>query len=53
VAKLSCKLAFLGEVATGVIASILLALMQALRCPHRGHCFDAVAIVAVAALASL
>ncbi len=28
------KLAFLGLVATGIITSILLALMQLLRCPH-------------------
>jgi hypothetical protein len=53
VAKLSCKLAFLGGVATGVIASIPLALMQVLRCPHHGRCFGAVAIVAVTAEASL
>jgi hypothetical protein len=52
-AKLSCKLAILGKVANGVIASIPLALMQALGCPHRGHCPGVVAIVAIVALVSL
>jgi hypothetical protein len=47
-----CKLAFFGKVATGVIASILLALMQAWRCPHCGHCLGAIAIIAVVALVS-
>jgi hypothetical protein len=51
--KSSCKFSFLGKVATGIIVSILLALMQALRCPHRRHCPGAIAIVAVVALASL
>jgi hypothetical protein len=48
-----CEFAFFGKVATGVIASIPLALMQALRCPHCGRCLGAVAIIAVVALASL
>jgi hypothetical protein len=48
-----CKLAFFGKVATGVIASILLALMQALRCPHCGRHLGAIAIIATVALASL
>ncbi len=52
VAKPSCKIAFLGKVAAGVIASIPLMMMQALRC-HRGCCPGAIAIVAVVALASL
>jgi hypothetical protein len=42
----------LWQVATGVIASIPLALMQALHCPHCGRCLGAVAIIAVVALAS-
>ncbi len=48
----SCELAFFGKVATGVIASIPLALMQALRCPHCRRCLGAIAIIAVMALAS-
>jgi hypothetical protein len=48
----SCKLAFFSEVATGIIASILLALMQAFHCCHRGRCLGAVAIIAVVALMS-
>jgi hypothetical protein len=52
VAKSSCKIAFLGEVAAGVIAIILLAMMQALHC-HRGRCPGAAAIIVVVALASL
>jgi hypothetical protein len=48
-----CKLAFFGKIATGVIASIPLALMQALRCLHCGRYLGAVAIIAVMVLASL
>jgi hypothetical protein len=51
VEKLSCKIAFLGKVATGIIASIPLAMMQALRC-HCGRHPSAIAIIAVMALAS-
>ncbi len=43
---------FLWQIATGVIASIPLALMQALCCPHCRHCLGAVDIIAVVALAS-
>jgi hypothetical protein len=49
---LSCELAFFSKVSTGVIASILLALMQALRCPHCGCCLGAIAIIAIVALVS-
>jgi hypothetical protein len=49
---LSCELAFFSKVATGVITSILLALMQALRCPHCGRCLGAIAIIPVMVLAS-
>jgi hypothetical protein len=48
-----CKLAFFGKVATGVISSIPLALMQALRCPHCRRCLGAIAIITIVALASL
>ncbi len=37
-AKWLCGLAFLGKVATGIITSIPLALMQLLRCPHCRPC---------------
>jgi hypothetical protein len=46
------NIAFLSNVAAGIIASIPLGMMQALHC-HRGRCPGAVAIVAVMALASL
>jgi hypothetical protein len=36
-AKMLCKLVFLGKVANGIITSIPLALIQALRCPHCGR----------------
>ena len=52
VAKLLCEIAFLGKVAAGVIASIPLAMMQALCCPC-GCPSCAIAIIAIVALASL
>jgi hypothetical protein len=52
VAKSLCKIAFLSKVAAGIIASIPLAMMQALHC-HCGRRPGAIAIVAVVALVSL
>ncbi len=52
VVKLSYKIAFLGEVAAGIIASIPLAMMQALRC-HCRRCPGTIVIVTIVVLASL
>jgi hypothetical protein len=52
VAKLLCEIAFLSNVAAGVIASTPLALMQALHC-HCGRHPGVVAIVAIVAIVAL